>query len=51
MWVIKKKKWWECQSERGEELRAERKFGELRWPQTQGDSGGDDGGDVGGGGA
>ena len=38
----------ECRSERGEELRAEREVGELRWPWVQGDGGGDDGGDDGG---
>jgi hypothetical protein len=27
----------ECQSERGEELRAEREVGELHWPWAQGD--------------
>jgi hypothetical protein len=30
----------ECRSERGEELRAEREVGELRWPWAQGDGGG-----------
>jgi|UniRef100_A0A2N9FVT0 hypothetical protein len=34
----------ECRSERGEDLRAEREVGELRWPWAQGDGGGDNGG-------